>query len=140
MVTQDNRLTIEFYYYQGSVRYYDLNECVNDANNDIIQKLVAGQENNQMGTNSYIWSAGSVKLQLNSYEDLTWRRWSFVPVTIQKFIAENELRGTKFILLWQGIGTVGTGQLVTVGGGTNSLTMTTASTALERAHPDPYDK
>lgn len=94
-----------------------------------------------MGTNPYSWSAGSVTLQLDPGVDLTWSMWSLVPVTIQKFTAENELRGTKFILLWRGIGTIGTGLLVTAGGGTNALTTTTtASTALERVHPDPYDK
>lgn len=93
-----------------------------------------------MGTNPYAWSSGSVTLQLNPREDLTWSMWSLVPVTIQKFIAENDLRGTQFILLWRRIGTVGTGQLVTAGGGTNSLTTTPPSTALERAYPDPYDK
>lgn len=139
MVTHDKRLTIKFYNYRGSVRYYDLNECVNDANNDIVQRFAAGRDNNRMGTNPYIWSSGSVTLQLNPREDLTWSMWSLVPVTIQKFMAENELRGTNFTLLWRGIGTVGTGQLVTVGEATNSSTTTTASTALERAHPDPCD-
>ena len=136
-VTDANKLTIEFYGYQGFVRYSDLHKCVTNADRDIIQKIAAGQDHNPMGANPYLWSSGSVMLHLSPGEELTWSMWSLVPVTIQQFVAANELRETQFKLIWRGIGPVGTGQIVAADG-TNSST-TTTSTGL-KAFPDPYDE
>ena len=83
-----------------------------------------------MGPEPYFWAAatGSMGLYLAPGEYLTWRMWATVPLAIGKFVIENGLRGSQFILLWQGFGPVGFGQI-----STNAALATTS-------FPDPYDR
>lgn len=98
MVISD-KLTIEFYGYQGPVDFNGMDYCIRAANNDIIQKVMADQKETPMGADPYVWSAGNVALYLSPGEQLTWGKWSLVPVATERFMAENELNGTQFILL-----------------------------------------
>lgn len=135
MVIGNNKLTIEFYGYQAPVDFSDMNNCVSDANSDMLQKIMADQENTPMGTDPYVWSSGDVAFYLSPGEELTWGKWSLVPVAIARFLMENGLKGTQFILLWHELGPVGYGQLVTTSGAQSPGTTATAN-----AFPDPYDK
>ena len=130
----NNRLTIEFYNYQDKVKVTYMDSCVRDANHKVIQKILAGQGNAPMGPDPYVWSSGNVSLYLSPDEQLTWARWSFVPAAIGKFVAENGLKGTQFIILWHELGPIGYGQLV-ASSEAPSLTANAAGNAL----PDPYD-
>lgn len=134
-VVGNNKLIIEFYGYQDPVKYTDMDLCVGDANSDIIQKIMTDQGNTPMGMVPYVWSSGNVALYLSPGEQLTWEKWSLVPVAIARFIVENGLKGTQYILLWHELGPVGYGQLVTTSGAQNL-----ATTATTNAFPDPYDK
>ena len=89
-----------------------------------------------MGAEPYVWQAGAVSLSLIPGEQLTWAKWSVVPVVMKRFAMDNQLKGMQFVLLWHGIGPVGYGQLAADGG--------EAPLPLENgaanAFPDPYDK
>ena len=132
MVIGDDMLTIEFYGYSSTVPYADMAKCVDDANIDIIHKTTAGQSDTPMGTGPYVWSSGNVALCLIPAERLTWSMWSLVPAAMRFFIAENEYKGTQFILIWHDVGPVGYGQLVTW---SEEPSLTTAN-----AFPDPFDR
>ena len=131
----NNQLTIEFYGYQDNVKPTYMDSCVSDANGQIIQKIMADQKNTQMGTDPYSWSCGNVSLYLVPEEQLTWGRWSLVPVAIAKFVTENALKGTQFVLLWHGLGPIGYGQLVASSEAPSMMTDVGVN-----KFPDPYDK
>lgn len=133
-VVGDNRLTVEFYDYQDKIEFTYMDSCVRNANLQVIQKMLADQGNAPMGLNPYVWSSGNVSLNLFPDEQLTWARWSFVPVTIGKFVAENGLKGTQFIILWHELGPIGYGQLVA-----SSEALALVANAAGNALPDPYD-
>lgn len=138
MVVGTKNLTIEFYGYQGAVNFINMENCVNDANRDAMQKIFTDQKNTPLGTELYVWSSGNVALYLSPGEQLNWHRWSLVPVTIGRFIAENGLRGTQFTILCHGLGPVGYGQLVAAS--EMQTPITTTATTTTNAFPDPYDK
>lgn len=135
LVIGHERLTIEFFGYQGIVNYADMHKCVSDANNDILQKMTEHEADTLMGTDPYVWSSGDTALYLNPDEQLTWSVWSFVPSALEFFITENELKGTQFAILWHELGPIGYGQLVTTREAQYSKTRTTIN-----AFPDPYDR
>ena len=130
-----DKLTIEFWGYQGPVDSNDMNYCVRAANNDIIHKVMADQRESPMGLDPYLWSSGNVALCLSPGYQLTWGKWSLVPAAIEKFMTENELKGTQFNLLWHELGPIGYGQLITTSGAQSPETKTTAN-----AFPDPFDR
>ena len=132
-------LTIEFYGYQGTVNRPDLNNCMRNANDDVVRQTMAGRAQAPMGVNPYVYSNGNVTLFLSPEEQLTWSRWSLAPAAIKRFVLENGLRGTQFILLWRGVEPVAYGGLF-VADGTQSPTTTRNTTARAvRAFPDPFD-
>ena len=135
-------LTIEFYGYQGTINHPDLNKCIRAANDDVFRKTAAGRAQASMGVDPYVYSIGTVTLYLSPDERMTWGKWSLAPPAIKRFVLENGLRGTQFILLWRGSEPMGYGQLVTIEEGTPSPTTTTtnATAAGLRAFPDPFDR
>ena len=138
MVIGTNNLIIEFYGYQGTVNFINMDNCVNDANQDAMQKIFTDQKNTPLGTDLYVWSSGNVALYLSPGEQLDWDRWSLVPIKIGRFIAENGLRGTQFMILYHGLGPVGYGQLVAAS--EVQAPITTTATTTTNAFPDPYDR
>lgn len=112
-IVGDNKLTIEFYGYQGTVNFAAMNTCVGAANRDITSKIMAGKYDEPMGAGPYVWALGDVTLYLRPGQQLTWGKWSLAPAAMKEFIRNNKLRGTQFILLWHELGPVGYGQLVT---------------------------
>ncbi|KAL9132762.1 MAG: hypothetical protein Q9175_006058 [Cornicularia normoerica] len=109
-----DKLTIEFYGYQGIVDSADLAVCVGDANTDLLQKVMAGQGNTPMGMVPYVWPSGNLALYLSPGEQLTWVKWSLVPAAIGTFVVENGFKGMQFILLWHELGPIGYGHFVTM--------------------------
>lgn len=134
-VVGDDQLTIEFYGYQGTVSYADMDNCIRGANHDFIQHLLAGQTDAPMGPGPFVWSSGNAALHLMPDEQLTWGRWALVPLSMAIFVTQNEFKGTQFILLWHDIGPIGYGQFMAIGEAQPSI-----STARANAFPDPYDK
>lgn len=129
-----NLLIVEFYGYRDKVDFANMESCVDDANHEVIQKVLVDQGQAPMGTDTYFWSSGNVSLSLFPDEQLTWAKWSLVPAAIRRFVAENGLKGTQFIILWHELGPIGYGQIV-VSSEAHSLTANAAGNAL----PDPYD-
>ena len=107
---------------------------MDDANYEVVQKIFSDQRDAPMGTNLYVWSSGNVSLSLFPYEQLTWARWSLVPAAIGRFVTENGLKGTQFIILWHELGPIGYGQLVA-----SSEALSSTANAAGNALPDPYD-
>ena len=111
-----------------------MNNCVNEANSEVIQKVFTHQAKAPMGTDPYVWSSGDVSLDLIPDEQLTWDKWSLVPAAIGRFVIENGLKGTQFIILWHELGPIGYGQLVA----SSELRSLTANAAANN-FPDPHD-
>lgn len=105
-------LTMEFYGYRGSISAVAMRDCIGLASNDVVRHLLSDEVPMSQEAASYSYSAGGVNLFLSPNEHLTWHMWAFVPVWIQEFVTENDFKETQFILLWEGIGEVGFGQLV----------------------------
>ena len=105
-------LTIEYYGYRGSVSSQALRACVKLASKDAVAHLRQSADPMRMSATQYTYSARGVLLALNPRETLTWHMWAFVPVWIQEFVKENELKGTQFNLSYVGYGIVASGRLV----------------------------
>ncbi len=105
-------LTIEFYGYRGVVAPQAMSDCVSAAWNDVVFHLHESARPTAMAAEDYEYSAGGVDLFLRPGERLTWQMWAFVPAWIQEFVTENGFRGTQFILLYEGLGPMGYGQVV----------------------------
>ena len=131
-------LTIEFYGYRGKVKNADLDNCMRKVNDEVKEKVKAGRAQSRMGANPYVYLGGQVALYLSPGERLTWSRWSLAPGAIKRFVIENGLKGTQFILLWHGLGPVGYGQLIPTSETRSSMTAT-PSTA-PGPFPDPFDR
>ena len=109
---QFDSLTIEFYGYRGHVSATGMRDVVNAATNEFIEHIMQSGEPMTVTASSYTYLAGGVNLFLSPTEDLTWQIWAFVPIRLQAFVTENEFKGTQFILLWDGLGPVGYGELL----------------------------
>ena len=120
-------LTIEFFDYRGKVEYVDLNDCMRKVNDEVIEEVKAGRAQIPMGGNPYVYVGGQVALILTPGERLTWSKWSLAPGAIKRFVLENGLKETQFILLWHGLGPVGYGQLVATSDTRSSMTATSSS-------------
>ncbi len=107
-----SRWTMEFYGYRGSISAVAMRDCIGLASNDVVRHLLSDEVPMSQEAASYSYSAGGVNLFLSPGERLTWHMWAFVPIWIQEFVTENDFKGTQFVLLWEGIGEVGFGQLV----------------------------
>ena len=135
-IVGDDKLTVEFYAYQDTVNSIAMHACMGAANRDMIQKVMADRYDEHMGVGPYVWTSGDVTLYLSPGEQLTWGKWSLAPAAMGEFIRNNELRGTQFILLWNGLGPVGYGQLVK----TSQARSLQSITGPTNAFPDPYDR
>ena len=124
-------LTIEFSGYHGKITSSDLYNCIEKAEDDVTHKIITGQTAALMTRIRYFWSAGNVELYLIAGPQLTWGRWSLAPFGIKRFVLDNQLKGTQFVLLWNGVLPVGYGQLIPA---------SETSTAATNAFPDPYHK
>ncbi|KAF6225976.1 hypothetical protein HO173_012643 [Letharia columbiana] len=113
-------LTIEFYGYRGSISPFGLSDCISAASNDVVRHLLESEAPMNMEAPSYSYLDSGVNLFLIPNDSLTWHMWAFVPGWIQEFVTENEFKGTQFVLLWEGFGPVGFGQLVNTSTGTLS--------------------
>ena len=111
---QFDSLTIEFYGYQGHISATGMSHAVDAATTEFMEHILATAEPMTATAPSYSYSAGGVNLYLHPTEDLTWQMWAFVPIRIQAFVTENEFKETQFVLLWEGLGPVGYGQLVSI--------------------------
>lgn len=129
-----NMLTIEFYGYQDRVNFTHMDNCIKEANDDVIRKVLGHQQAEPMGPDPYVWSSGDVSLSMFPEEQLTWSKWSLVPGVVGRFTTENGLKGTQFILLWHELGPIGYGQLVA----SSDLRSLTTYPAVNR-FPDPHD-
>ena len=109
----DLGLTMEFYGYRGTISAVGMRDCVAVASDDIVRHLLVDEAPMSQEASSYSYSAGGVHLFLSPTEHLTWHMWAFVPIWIQEFVTENDFKETQFILLWEGFGVVGVGQLTT---------------------------
>lgn len=105
-------LTIEFYGYRGSIAPTAMRECIGVASSDVVRHLLESDSPMTLEAPSYSWSADGVSLFLTPAESLTWHKWALIPIWIQEFVTENGFKGTQFVLLWEGFGDVGSGQLV----------------------------
>ena len=103
-------LTIEFYAYRGSISPTAIEECITAARQDSIRHIRRAEAT--MADPSYTYSAGGVNLFLTPGERLTWVTWSLIPRRIQEFVTENGFKGTQFQILLDGVGPVGSGQIV----------------------------
>ena len=137
-VVEANVLTIEFFGYRGEVKYVDLDDCMRKVNDEVIEEVKAGRAQSPMGGNPYVYVGGRVALFLRPGKHLTWSKWSLAPTAIKRFVLENGLKETQFILRWHGLGPVGYGQLVATSETRSSL-RATSSTA-PNAFPDPFDR
>lgn len=122
---QFDSLTIEFYGYRGHVSVSGMRDVVNAATNEFIEHILESGEPMTATASSYTYLAGGVNLFLNPTEGLTWQMWAFVPIRLQAFVTENEFKGTQFILLCEGLGPVGYGEL-----------LSTATKVLSAPRPD----
>lgn len=111
-----------------------MDNCVNEANSEVLQKVFAHQAKTPMGTDLHVWSSGDVSLSLFPDEKLTWDKWSLVPAAMGRFMMENELKGTQFIILWHELGPIGHGQFVT-----SSVSRLLTTIAAANRFPDPHD-
>ena len=130
-------LTVEFYGYRVEVDKTDLDNCMRKVNDEVREQLRAGRAQISMGASPYVYIGDQVTLYLSPGEDLTWSKWSLAPAAIKRFVLDNGLKGTQFILLWHGLGPVGYGQLVSTSEMGSSMTAT--SSATPNAYPDPFD-
>ena len=110
-------LTIEFYGYRGVIAPQAMSDCVSAAWNDVVSHLQESARPTVMAVGWYYYSAGDVDFLFKPGERLTWQMWAFVPAWIQEFVTENGFRGTQFILLFEGLGPMGHGQVVSTAGG-----------------------
>ena len=101
-------LTIEFYAYRGSISPTAMEEVITAASQDSLRHI----RRELMTDPSYSYSAGGVNLFLTPSERLTWSTWSLIPRRIQQFVTENGLKGTQFQILRDGVGPIGSGQIV----------------------------
>lgn len=104
-------LTMEFYGYRGSISAVAMRDCIATASTDVVRHLLDAEALMSREATSYTYSAGGVYLFLSPREHLTWHMWAFVPIWIQEFVTENGFKETQFVLLWEGFGVVGFGQL-----------------------------
>ena len=107
-------MTIQFYGYDGLVSRAGLEGCVDVAYDDIRLHYDSGETT--MMAPSFSYSVGGVNLYLRPEGNLTWGVWFNFPLRIQGFVIDNGLRETQFILLRDGFGQIGSGQLVSVAG------------------------
>ena len=101
-------LTIEFYAYRGSISPTAMEEVIAAALQDSLRHI----RSQLMTDPSYSYSAGGVNLFLTPSERLTWSTWSLIPPRIQEFVTENGFKGTQFQILRDGVGPIGSGQIV----------------------------
>ena len=137
-MVEANVLTIKFYDYRDEVKLADLDKCMRRVNDEVREEVKAGQAQSSMGASPYIYLRGQVTLYLSPGPHLTWSKWSLAPVAIKRFVLENGLKGTQFILLWHGLGPVGYGFLVATSETRSSMTAT--SSTAPNAFPDPIDR
>ena len=137
-MVEANVLTIEFYDYRDEVKFPDLDRCMRRVNDEVREEVKAGRAQSSMVASPYIYVGGQVTLYLIPVAHLTWSRWSLAPVAIKRFVLENGLKGTQFILLWHGIGPIGQGALVTTSETRPSMTAT--SSIAPNAFPDPFGR
>ena len=132
----NSMLTIEFYGYRGTVALTDLWSCAGKAANEVYQKVKIARSDESMDEKPYVYSTSNVELYLIAGEGLTWKKWGSAPFAIAAFVQRNGLRGTQFILLWNGIGPVGYGQLISE----RQSSVTATSLTARKAFQDPYDR
>ena len=105
-------LTIEFHGYRGQIPAMAMEDCLDDAADEVVRHLQGLSDPMTMTAPSFTYSRGGVTLSLVPTTHLLWHTWAFIPIFIKKFVTENGLRGTQFTLSWEGIGPLGHGELV----------------------------
>ena len=131
--------TIRFYGYRNpnTVPLVDLNGCYLQAKEVASSKILAGQAEMPVGTNAQSWSSGSVYLRIEPGSQMTWRDWSEALLSIRLFVYTNELKGTQFLFLKDGLGQIGTGSILREPEAKYVATNTSVS-VLPNPIPDPY--
>ena len=137
-VVEADVLTIEFFGYGGEVKYVDLDDCMRKVNHEVIEEVKAGRAQSPMDASPYIYVGGQVALFLSPGKHLTWSRWSLAPTAIKRFVLENGLKETQFILRWHRLGPVGHGQLVATSETRSSMRV--ISSRAPNAFPDSFDR